>query len=237
MLDWNVLEQRSYTPYSRKPAYTLCIDEKNELHPGVRIENAAFPETISSIQSAIYGCIAQGRKPEKLLLPFVHSDESFQLDYLVEQYGISVVIDSEIPQLPLVSPFIHLDKIKIEYLKNLIPLTQTKHSDFPVTALLLTEYGYVAGVNIENQDWRLGLCAERVAISRAISNGAKELLDFHVFAPKAEYCSPCGGCRQVIMEHLPEQRMFMYHKDETHSEIIAKYLLPHSFSINELKNR
>lgn len=237
MNDWNLLEQRAYTPYSCKPAYALCVDQHNEMHPGVRIENAAFPETISSIQAAIYGCIACARTPKKLILPFVHSDEVFQLNYLTEQYSLEIELKTDFPPYKPANPFVHLQKVGIQDLKELIPIAQTKHSHFPVAALLQTEYGFIAGVNIENQDWRLGLCAERVAISRAISNGANELLDFHVFAPKAKYCSPCGGCRQVIIEHLPEQRLYMYHKDETHSEIIARYLLPHSFSFNELKNR
>ncbi|TNE69283.1 cytidine deaminase [bacterium] len=234
-ITWEIVLQRSYVPYSKKPACAVCIDENGGFHVGVRIENAAFPETISSAQAAVYSCLASGNTPKELIYPFLHPDEHMQYAYLEKEYRLSVYQQDEI-SIEYDAPFQHFEKLGITELKALVPFAKIQHSNFPVAAYLQTEKGSISGVNIENSDWRLGLCAERVALCRAISNGAEQMGELFVFTPKAEYCSPCGGCRQVINEHLPESRLHLYHKDETHSEIIAKYLLPHSFSSSALGN-
>ncbi len=73
------------------------------------------------------------------------------------------------------------------------------YSKYPVGAALRTRSGRVyTGVNIENAAYPNGICAERVAVFKAVSDGERE---FEVLALVTDNGgSPCGGCRQVLAE-------------------------------------
>jgi cytidine deaminase len=73
------------------------------------------------------------------------------------------------------------------------------YSHYPVGAALQTRTGRVyTGVNIENAAYPTGICAERVAIFKAVSEGE---LEFDVIAVVTNNGgSPCGSCRQVMAE-------------------------------------
>lgn len=76
-----------------------------------------------------------------------------------------------------------------------------KYSNFAVGACVLGESGktYV-GCNVENASYGISLCAERNAISNAIANGEKSILAVAIYSPNMENCTPCGACRQFIVE-------------------------------------
>lgn len=75
------------------------------------------------------------------------------------------------------------------------------YSGFPVGAALLTRGGAVyEGANIENASYGLTVCAERVAVFRAVHDGHDQVQAIAVYAPKATPCPPCGACRQVLNE-------------------------------------
>lgn len=232
---WKDIKNNVYSPYSNTKEVCVVIDSKGFAHIGVRVENAAFPDTITAYQAAVYGCLAAGEVPMDLIVENESQTDDWQAIYLSDEYQLRLFAQPTLGEIQVFNPFKQVYSLSIEDLKPILKFAQTENSDFPVAALLKTEYGFVSGSNMENTDWRLGLCAERVALVRAISNGAKQLGELHVFAPKAEYCSPCGACRQVMVEHIPEARIFLYHADETHSEIIMHYLLPHSFTSSNLK--
>jgi cytidine deaminase len=70
-----------------------------------------------------------------------------------------------------------------------------------VGAALLTPYGRVfTGCNIENATYGLTMCAERVAIFKAVSEGAQEILKVAIVADHEVLTPPCGCCRQMIWE-------------------------------------
>ena len=72
------------------------------------------------------------------------------------------------------------------------------YSSFLVGAALLDRDGRVwEGVNVENASYSLGVCAERAAIARAVSEAGRRPGDFEAIAITA---SPCGGCRQWLVE-------------------------------------
>ena len=73
------------------------------------------------------------------------------------------------------------------------------YSNYTVGAALRTKNGRVyAGVNVENAAYPTGICAERVAVFKAISEGER---DFEVIAVVTDNGgSPCGACRQVLSE-------------------------------------
>ena len=117
-------------------------------------------------------------------------------------------------------------------------LSYSPYSHFAVGAALLTKDGKVFfGANIENSSYPLCMCAERNAIYNAMMNGYKKE-DFQALALTAdtdEPCSPCGACRQVISELLPENApIFMANLKGDIKETNVKELLPFAFSEKDL---
>ena len=74
-------------------------------------------------------------------------------------------------------------------------------SGFKVGAALLAETGeIVTGCNVESATYGLTMCAERVAIFKAISDGLHEFAALAVVADSSRVSAPCGACRQVLWE-------------------------------------
>lgn len=74
-----------------------------------------------------------------------------------------------------------------------------RYSHYPVGAALRTRSGHVyTGVNIENAAYPTGICAERVAVFKAVSEGEREFDAIAVVTDNGG--SPCGSCRQVLAE-------------------------------------
>jgi cytidine deaminase len=81
------------------------------------------------------------------------------------------------------------------------------YSDFNVGAALLTRDGRViTGVNVENASYPLGMCAERSALARAVAEGVRP----GAVEALAVTASPCGGCRQWLLEFRVDRIAFMH---------------------------
>jgi cytidine deaminase len=75
------------------------------------------------------------------------------------------------------------------------------YSKFLVGAALEDEGGRIhTGCNVENSTYGLTMCAERVAIFKAISEGARKFRRIAVAADTARLTPPCGSCRQLLWE-------------------------------------
>lgn len=75
------------------------------------------------------------------------------------------------------------------------------YSDFRVGAAVRTKSGKIyTGCNIENASYGLTLCAERVAIFKAMSEGEREFDAIAVVCDTEKLTPPCGPCRQIIWE-------------------------------------
>jgi cytidine deaminase len=80
------------------------------------------------------------------------------------------------------------------------------YSQFKVGAALECADGRVfAGCNVENSSYGLSMCAERVAIFKAISEGYRDFKRIAVIADTHSPVRPCGACRQVISDLFPKQ--------------------------------
>ena len=106
------------------------------------------------------------------------------------------------------------------------------YSKFHVGAALLTKSGKVyTGVNVENASYGLTICAERVAITKAVSEGQRQFQAIAVVAPSANL-SPCGACRQVLAEF---GEMVVVCADSRNTQKVRLYLLsellPHAFKL------
>ncbi len=108
------------------------------------------------------------------------------------------------------------------------------YSHYPVGAALLTSSGKIyEGVNIENSAYPDGICAERVAVFKAVSEGEREFVAIAVVTSNAG--TPCGSCRQVLAEF--GTGTIIYLADETGSlvhETTVEKLLPLSFGPGDL---
>ena len=113
------------------------------------------------------------------------------------------------------------------------------YSTFQVGAALLTKNGKVyTGCNIENAAFSPTNCAERTAFFKAVSEGETEFKAIAVVgnkkdAPKEEweFCTPCGVCRQVMLEFVnPEEFVIICGRGEESKTFLLKELLPESFS-------
>ncbi len=105
------------------------------------------------------------------------------------------------------------------------------YSGYKVGAALLTETGEVfMGCNVENASFSLTICAERVAITKAISSGFREFKALAVYVDSEKMFPPCGACRQVIIEFTKDIDIIYGNDSKTFITKINK-LLPDSFSL------
>ena len=75
------------------------------------------------------------------------------------------------------------------------------YSNFTVGAALLCDSGeIITGVNVENVSYGLSICAERVAIARAVSEGHRKFTAIAIVAGGSQRLVPCGACCQVLAE-------------------------------------
>lgn len=117
------------------------------------------------------------------------------------------------------------------------------HSNYTVGASLLTTEGQIYnGFNIEN-DGIQSICAERVAFSKALSEGNKKFSCIAVVGKKIDSnlftkTLPCGYCRQFICEYT-DKNFLIYTYDDNENKIYEyklSELLPENFSFKEEKN-
>ena len=110
------------------------------------------------------------------------------------------------------------------------------YSDFKVGAALLSKNGKVfTGCNVENVSFGLSNCAERTAVFKAISDGVREFEAIAIYADIEEYISPCGACRQVLMEFNPGMIIICGCRDGSYKTKRLIELLPGAFMRKELQ--
>lgn len=109
------------------------------------------------------------------------------------------------------------------------------YSRFAVGAAVRTAAGKIyTGCNIENASYGATCCAERVAIFKAVSDGDTDLVELAVVAEGEKPCSPCGICRQVMVEFNPQMKVWLANLTGNVVETTAAELLPASFDASAL---
>ena len=111
---------------------------------------------------------------------------------------------------------------------------QAKYSHFQVGAALLTEEGtIVSGCNVESSSYSLTICAERVALTKALSEGITKFKAIAIAAKDGDFCPPCGACRQLLYDYAPDLDIIL--TDGTNIKTYKiKDLLPHAFEDTQL---
>jgi cytidine deaminase len=110
-------------------------------------------------------------------------------------------------------------------------------SHFQVGAALETADGRViTGCNVENATYGLTVCAERVAVFKAISEGHRHFTRIAVVADTQEPTAPCGACRQILWEFGGDLEVILGNLQGEKARYRLKDLLPHPFDARLLSS-
>ena len=122
--------------------------------------------------------------------------------------------------------------------KSALKNSYAPYSRIKVAAALLTEDGtVVTGVNVENSSYGLTVCAERVALCKAVSEGHTRFTAIAVFSPSLKRIVPCGACLQSLAEFSPKMNVITQGSDGRTATTKLDKLLPRGFRIDEKVSR
>jgi len=124
-----------------------------------------------------------------------------------------------------------IEKAKEARLKAYAP-----YSKFIVGSAVMTDDGFIfTGCNVENISFGLSICAERVAIFKAISAGYQKFKAIAIVGNTRGPCTPCGACRQVMIEFSPEMDVIMTNLQNEIKIKKANKLVPNAFINQSIK--
>lgn len=125
----------------------------------------------------------------------------------------------------------------MEYARNAQQNAYAPYSNFKVgAALLLKDGNVVLGCNVENASYGLTNCAERSAMFSALSQGYKkeDFVDLAIYSSCNPPASPCGACRQVMVELLNVDSKVYFGNENGIIESSVKELVPFVFDKESL---
>jgi cytidine deaminase len=87
---------------------------------------------------------------------------------------------------------------------------------------------------VENAAYGSCICAERTALVKAVSEGCRTFKRLAVVGNSADYCWPCGSCRQMLYEFAPDLEVLVANRDHDFVKYTLRQLLPHGFGPSAL---
>lgn len=112
------------------------------------------------------------------------------------------------------------------------------YSGFRVGAALRASSGeIITGCNVENASFPLSICAEHVAVSRAVAMGFREFTEIAIATEADRPTPPCGGCRQVLSEFAPGLAINTYTRDGRDARWTLGELLPEVFVLDSSEGK
>jgi cytidine deaminase len=124
----------------------------------------------------------------------------------------------------------------IEIAKQARAKASAPFSNFKVGAVLVGKMGETfTGCNIENASYGLTMCAERVAIFKAVSEGARDFQKIVVVADTEDLTPPCGACRQIIWEFCGDVEIILANLQGKTEIFQMKELFPRAFDASFLE--
>lgn len=240
--------ERSYAPYSGVGAGCVILLSDGTWVPGARVENASFPLLIPAAMNAVSTAVAAGRRDFVAAVsnrPFGGADQDYLGAFLPGATFTDRTATSSLPLVhireklePLIKPGTAGDADLLSFTREVASRALVPESDFPVGCILeTTNGGLIPGCNVEHADWNLTLCAERNAIGTAVTYGLNPWRRLHVSCVKDPTGSPCGACRQVLVEHAPDMPLVMDRGDEIPEIRTAADLLPAYFGGTVLRKK
>ena len=108
-------------------------------------------------------------------------------------------------------------------------------SNFKVGAAIEDETGRIfTGCNVENATYGLTICAERVAVFKALSEGARKFTRIAVAADTGVLTPPCGACRQILWEFCGDAELTLVNLHGKSETFHLKELFPRPFDASFL---
>src|SRR5262245_643379 len=127
------------------------------------------------------------------------------------------------------------DAALVRAARAMLRRSHSRYSGTRVGAALLDREGNVhTGCNVENASYGLTLCAERVAVGKAVSEGAKRFEVIAIASNRDHALPPCGACRQTLREFGREMRVLLVGPEGV-EETSLSALLPRSFGPGDLR--
>ena len=118
----------------------------------------------------------------------------------------------------------------IEIAKKARNCSLAPFSNFLVGAALRTEAGKIyTGCNIESASYGLTVCAERVAIWKALSECERDFTDLVIVVDTEQLTPPCGTCRQIIWEYTKHAKITLANLKGRSEVVDIRELLPKAF--------
>jgi cytidine deaminase len=112
------------------------------------------------------------------------------------------------------------------------------YSGFRVGAALLGADGSISvGCNVENASYPAGICAERSAVSAAVSRDVRTFTAIVIATEAEQPTPPCGICRQVLMEFAPHLAVVSVTRSGAEAQWSLSDLLPMAFTPTSLERR
>ncbi len=109
------------------------------------------------------------------------------------------------------------------------------YSNFRVGAALEDSEGRIwTGCNIESASYGLTICAERVALFKALSEGARRFRRLAVVGRGVSLTPPCGACRQLLWEYCPDLEVILADLEGRRESLRLQDLLPRPFDASQV---
>lgn len=130
--------------------------------------------------------------------------------------------------LTLISQFTPLIEQAISSVKK----SYSPYSRFKVGAAVMTKNGAIfTGTNIESISYSLTICAERVAVAKAVSEGHRQITAIAIASNKNAFIPPCGACRQFLAEFCKDMSVILVKSKSDIKIFNLSELLPENFDI------
>ena len=127
------------------------------------------------------------------------------------------------------------DQELVELAFTMLNRSYAPYSHFPVGAALEGDDGTIyTGCNVENAAYGSCICAERTALVKAVSEGCRSFRRLAVVGNSADYCWPCGACRQMLYEFAPDLEILAANKYHQFVKYTLRQLLPCGFGPDTL---
>lgn len=124
------------------------------------------------------------------------------------------------------------EKLLLERANDAMNYAYAPYSKFKVGAAVLTKSGKVySGCNIENASYGATNCAERTALFKAVSEGETEFEAIAIVSSAQIHTYPCGICRQVMTEFMPNGTILLENKEKEIMRLSVSEVLPYRFEL------
>ncbi len=253
--DLRALAQRvaenAYVPYSHRATGVVLLLSDGVWVPGVRVESASFSLTIPALINAFTTAVAAGRMDVEAVVqsrPFEPGERAFMahppagaFDLVADDAFVIKGVVKLCEDYGPLAPFLDVEPPEIveDGVRLAHEVSERAHipaSHFPVGCVLeLTDGRLLPGVNVEHPDWSRILCAERNALGTAVSYGLSGFRNLYLSCPKDPHGSPCGACRQLLVEQAPEITVWMDRGEAPPDATTPEALLPDSFTGRALR--